>query len=139
MCFGSTLSAQSDSKSTAAIPLIKANVVVTNSCKKGNTCGSWAMSMTKVNAITITNLSATWYPNLQYSIYPNATGSGSPIATFTCNQSPVTFASTLLTNGATFYVKLKDVNSSNSAGYAFTNGSFNGQKCINNAELKTTN
>ena len=113
----------------ALIPMIKATVAVTSDCKKGWTCGSWAYSLTKVNAITITNLTTTWYPSLQYSIYPNATGIGSPIATFTCNQSPVTFASPLLPNGQTYYVKLKDVNSSNSTGYAFTIGSFNGQKC----------
>ena len=139
MGFGSTIAAQADSKSTAAIPMIKATVAVTSNCSKGNTCGSWAFSLTKVNAIIITNLSTAWYPSLQYSIYPNSTASGTAIATFTCNQSSVTFASTLLPNGLPYSVKLKDVNSSNSAGYAFTNGSFNGQKCINNAELKTTN
>lgn len=110
-------------------PLITATVAVTSNCKKGNTCSSWAYSLTKVNAITITNLSTAWYPNLQYSIHQNSTGSGNPIATFTCNQSPVTFASTLLPNGLTYSVKLKDVNSSNYAVYAFTIGSFNGQSC----------
>ena len=131
MGFGSTTTAQSNNPETkgVAYPLVTATIAVTSSCKKGRTCGGWAYSLTKVNAVTITNTSTAWYPNLQYSIYANSTGSGSPFVTFVCGQNPVTYASTLLPNGQTYYVKLKDVNSSNSTGYAFTIGSFNGQGC----------
>lgn len=131
MGFGSTIAAQSNNPETKGvnIPLIKATVTVTNSCKKGRSCGSWSFSMTKVNAITITNLSTTWYPSLEYTIYTGPNLTGTQLPSFVCNQSPMTFASTLLTNGGTFSVKLKDPNSSNSTYYNFTNGSFNGQKC----------
>ena len=129
MGVGSTIGAQSDNtgtKSIATLP-IQATVVVTNRCAKGRTCGSWSPSISKVNAVTITNLSTTSYPSLEYLILLNTNGSGTVIANFTCNQTPVTFASPLLTNGQTFCVILKS--GSKTAAYAFTSGNENGKAC----------
>ena len=129
MGFGSTIGAQSDNTGTKSIatPPIQATVTVTSSCKKGRTCGSWAFSPSKVNAVTITNLTTTLYPSLEYLILLNTNGSGTVIANFTCNQTSVTFASPLLTNGQTFCVLLKS--GSNFKSYAFTNGNENGKAC----------
>lgn len=130
----STLTGQStnsDSKGTKRPPLINATVKVTNTCKSGNTCSNWLNSMKKVNAIKITNLSYSWYPSLQFTIYPcpGPNPGCTSVATFACNQSVITYASTLLANGGSFYIVLKDTQSNNSVGYNFTNGSFNGKIC----------
>ena len=126
---------QSSKKSTERGPLLIATVQPTSNCSSGNSCSSWLFSTTKVNAIKITNTTYSLYQNLQVTIYAcanpyyNTACMASPVATFACNKQVITYASTKLANGATFYVGLTGGNGGAGAGYTFTNGSFNGQKC----------
>ena len=114
--------------SQSKAPLIKATITISGSCRTGNTCGTWSYSLKKVNTLTIVNQSTQWYPSLEVTI--SSCPTCTPITTFVCNQQTIIYASSKLTNNASFYVKLRDVNSSNSSSYTFTNGSFNGQNCI---------
>ena len=126
---------QSTKNSTDRGPLLIANVQATFNCGSGNSCSSWIYSTTRVNAIKITNTTYNYYQNLQVTIYACADPStnppcmAAPITTFACNNQIITYASTKLTNGATFYVGLTGGNGGAKAGYAFTNGLFNEQKC----------
>jgi hypothetical protein len=135
---GSNLIAQADQsskKSTERGPLLIATVQPTSNCSSGNSCSSWLFSTTKVNAIKITNTTYNIYQNLQVTIYACADPysdqacMAAPITTFACNKQVITYASTKLTNGDIFYVGLTGGNGGAGAGYKFTNGFFNGQKC----------
>ena len=135
---------QSSKKGTERGPLLIATVKATFTCRSGNSCSSWVGNMmTKVNAIEITNTTYNFYQNLQVTVYgcadpyTNPPCKAAPITTFACNKQVITYASTKLTNGSTFYVGLTGGNGGAGAGYAFTIGSFNGQKCINNVDIST--
>jgi putative salt-induced outer membrane protein YdiY len=129
----SNITAQAEQTSRG--PLLIATVEATNTCNSGNSCSSWIYSTTKVNAIKITNTTYSLYQNLQVTVYncddpyTNPPCKAAPIATFACNKQVITYASTKLTNGSIFYVGLTGGNGGAGAGYKFTNGSFNGQKC----------
>ncbi len=134
----SNLTAQTDQSAQKGVergPLLIATVEAISNCRSGNSCSSWVGYLTKVNAIKITNTTYSLYQNLQVTVYAcpdpftNPPCMAAPITTFACNKQVIMYASTKLTNGATFYVGLTGGNGGAGAGYKFTNGSFNGQKC----------
>lgn len=138
VCFGTNAFGQKQgAKSDSRAPLVKASVKTSHQCRAGHTCGTWLGSMQKVNALKITNQSYSWYPSLRVDIYncPGPVPSTSClIESFVCNQLTILYASTKLTNGGTFYVKLTDTQSNNSVGYNFTNGNHKGKICGSSVE-----
>lgn len=115
-------------------PLILATSVTTYcTCKQGRTCGIWAYTNTKRNAIKVTLNAVThnYYnasgPGLTYTI---KNSSNSVVASFTCNQAVVEYSNSNLLNNGLYTVTISSGPSSSPL-YSITVGSCNGQSCNN--------
>ncbi len=107
---------------------------VTTNCFCGSrSCNVTSPSTLKRNAIRIAvnNVTHAYYnvngPGITYNIYQGSCAT-TPIATFNCSLANVTYASPLLANNTTYYVRM-NVGLSTSPCYAITTGGCLGQQC----------